>query len=189
METLHFIESGRRRKAEKASCEECNIEFLRRLNGKQKFCSKICTTNNKDDKVEVICFSCGTMVKRRKSQLKLSKSGIYFCSRECKEKEQKLDGKCDAIKPSHYGTSEGRGLYQNLISNLEEPKCEGCGEVRRYLLCVHHKDGDRTNNVLDNLEVVCSNCHTLRHLKFEDGQWKFCTKCLTPRDRLKELGM
>ena len=24
---------------------------------------------------------------------------------------------------------------------------------------LHHRDGDRTNNVLTNLELVCPNCH------------------------------
>ncbi len=26
---------------------------------------------------------------------------------------------------------------------------------------LHHKDGDNTNNELDNLELLCPNCHAL----------------------------
>ena len=46
---------------------------------------------------------------------------------------------------------------------LKNDTCEKCkldkwnGEV--ILLEVHHKDGDRTNNDLSNLELLCCNCH------------------------------
>ncbi len=46
-------------------------------------------------------------------------------------------------------------------------KCEECGwhETNKYTgkvpLQIHHIDGDCTNNSLDNLKVLCPNCHTL----------------------------
>ena len=41
--------------------------------------------------------------------------------------------------------------------------CESCG-LKEWLnnpipLEMHHKDGDRTNNSLDNLQCLCPNCH------------------------------
>jgi hypothetical protein len=29
------------------------------------------------------------------------------------------------------------------------------------MLELHHKDGDRTNNILSNIELLCPNCHAL----------------------------
>jgi hypothetical protein len=44
-------------------------------------------------------------------------------------------------------------------------KCEQCNltkwNEKNIPLEIHHKDGDRTNNEFDNLELVCCNCHAL----------------------------
>ena len=43
-------------------------------------------------------------------------------------------------------------------------KCELCG-YSEYSgsLHVHHKDGDKNNNNMSNLSVLCSNCHMEYH--------------------------
>jgi len=74
--------------------------------------------------------------------------------------------------------------YQTWIDKKENPLCEGCGEDERFLLIVHHIDGNRNNNSENNLEIVCSNCHMKRHLKKVNGKWMFNTKYLTPREKL-----
>lgn len=42
-------------------------------------------------------------------------------------------------------------------------KCEKCGRERwedqRIPLCVHHIDGNHINNQIENLQVLCPNCH------------------------------
>lgn len=49
--------------------------------------------------------------------------------------------------------------------NLKDcSKCEICG-ISEWMgkpitFQVHHKDGDRTNNELDNLQILCPNCHS-----------------------------
>ena len=50
-----------------------------------------------------------------------------------------------------------------LDEGLKEHKCEGCG-LTTWLnqpipLELHHKDGNRYNNVLENFELLCPNCH------------------------------
>ena len=49
------------------------------------------------------------------------------------------------------------------LVNLRGHKCECC-ENSEWNNCpipleVHHKDGDKLNNELDNLELLCPNCH------------------------------
>ena len=50
-----------------------------------------------------------------------------------------------------------------LEEGYKEHKCECCG-LTTWLgnpipLEVHHKDGDRHNNVIENFELLCPNCH------------------------------
>jgi 5-methylcytosine-specific restriction endonuclease McrA len=41
--------------------------------------------------------------------------------------------------------------------------CSRCGNKDRRVLTVHHKDGNRKNNKIDNLEWLCRNCHCIIH--------------------------
>ena len=43
------------------------------------------------------------------------------------------------------------------------------------------------NNVKNNLEIVCGNCHMKRHLRFTSGGWVYDSHYLTPRKKLKEI--
>ena len=57
----------------------------------------------------------------------------------------------------------GKTIVDPLIK-LRGRKCEKCG-LTEWLgepinLQVHHIDGDRTNNSLDNLILLCPNCHS-----------------------------
>ena len=52
-----------------------------------------------------------------------------------------------------------------LREGIKEHQCECCGETEwldePIPLEFHHKDGDRTNNTLQNIELLCPNCHAL----------------------------
>ena len=139
--------------------------------------------------VETECYNCKKKCRKPLSKLKNSKHGFLFCSRVCKDEAQSLKGNCPEIRPDHYGTSEGRGMCKKLIKSSLNPKCEGCGESKGYLLSVHHIDGNNGNNPDDgsNWEIVCANCHQKRHLKVKNGNWMYDCHSLTPRKELKNL--
>lgn len=42
-------------------------------------------------------------------------------------------------------------------------ECERCEFNIPEILQVHHKDRDRNNNTLENLELICPNCHCKEH--------------------------
>ena len=44
----------------------------------------------------------------------------------------------------------------------KEYKCEECGSIKN--IDVHHIDGDRNNNVPENLELLCRSCHVKKHI-------------------------
>ena len=52
-----------------------------------------------------------------------------------------------------------------ILFALKEEKCVKCGTTNEWngivlVLQIHHIDGNRRNNQLDNLEFLCPNCHT-----------------------------
>ena len=66
-------------------------------------------------------------------------------------------------KGTHYSSSVLRNkLIKAGIKTFE--KCEECGITewngKPIVIQLHHKDGDRTNNELDNIAELCPNCHS-----------------------------
>lgn len=53
-------------------------------------------------------------------------------------------------------------LKKRLLKSRGD-KCERCGYDKIQILQVHHKDKNRENNSLDNLELICPNCHSEKH--------------------------
>ena len=51
---------------------------------------------------------------------------------------------------------------ENILTKLPN-KCVECGVEDKRVLLVHHKDRNRKNNKLTNLEILCRNCHLLEH--------------------------
>ena len=56
-------------------------------------------------------------------------------------------------------------LKARLIrEGLKENRCEQCGitewQGKPLNMQLHHRDGDGTNNRLENLELLCANCHS-----------------------------
>jgi len=64
--------------------------------------------------------------------------------------------------PSPY-LNIGRLRQRLVAAGLKQPKCERCG-LDSWLgaelpLELDHIDGERTNNLLENLRMLCPNCH------------------------------
>lgn len=47
----------------------------------------------------------------------------------------------------------------SIVHNMQEGICRKCGRPLGKKFHRHHKDGDNSNNSLDNLELYCASCH------------------------------
>lgn len=145
------------------NCEFCQKSFdapVKEINrGNGRFCSRSCGRHIKRQKPDnLICALCHKSFYRKISSHKESKSGLYFCCRNHKDQAQRIGG-IEAIQPDHYGTTLAD--YREIAFRHYPKICNRCGFDK--IVVVHHKDRNRSNNHIDNLEVLCPNCHALEH--------------------------
>lgn len=173
------------------TCQTCKANFnapLKEVNrGNAKYCSKICSVegvkkkqilrNLLKNKPNVQCSYCKELFYKNISKQKLSKSGLYFCCREHKDSAQRIEFGLKKLQPPHY--SEAMTDYREFAKRNKIFKCERCN-YNKYeeVLQVHHKDRNRENNTIENLEILCPTCHMEEHFLNKDSKWK--TKTATP---------
>lgn len=155
----------------KKNCLHCTKEFNTRSQdvkrGHGKFCSRKCSSDHNKGRKEirepnVICAFCHQEFYMAASKLSNSKSGLYFCCRAHKDQAQKIGG-ITAIMPSHYGI-ESDNTYRRIAFAVKPKVCERCGYDKHEAgIVVHHKDHNRQNNDITNLEVLCAICHAIEH--------------------------
>ena len=107
------------------------------------------------------CVNCGKSITTRRPH--------KFCSQECCN-EYKLKEKIDRfINGENFvqNTSNFPPFIKRYLMQLHDYKCEKCGwgeknpVTNNVPLSVHHIDGDCMNNRINNLELLCPNCHSL----------------------------
>lgn len=136
------------------------------------------------------CIICSKPIYKRPVEIERNK-GRVFCSMSCygiscrKEKPCLICGKailagenkktCSRSCANKYRTGIKYKLnkprskvkyYKALKIRLLKMRgmvCERCGYNKFEILQVHHKDRNESNNSLDNLELICPNCHFERH--------------------------
>jgi len=158
----------------KINCLNCNaetyVENKEIKRGFGKFCSKKCSGKYKTKNVippepNVICALCRQMFYMNESKKQTSKSGLYFCCRAHKDAAQCIGG-IKEIMPPHYGTSQpdDSSHYRRIAFASKPKKCERCGYDKHPAgIIVHHKDRNRMNDDISNLEVLCCICHAIEH--------------------------
>ena len=100
---------------------------------------------------------------------KLILSGLHrtTCSRACSN-TYRAGIKYKIGRPKKDKVEEIRSIKVRLLS-IRGKKCERCGYDRFEILQVHHKDRNTRNNLLENLELVCPNCHFEEH--YSEKSW------------------
>jgi len=134
-------------------CETCGktFDFIATRANTAKYCSRPCyyKAMRKIGSVSVECKHCGVCFKTSPSRRRV------YCSKACINKNSK------ETFVAKFTTVRKAMLRRHLLE-----RCERCGyDAVPEILGVHHKDRNRKNNTLENLEVLCPNCHSLEHIK------------------------
>lgn len=106
------------------------------------------------------CLNCGKEISNNSK----------YCSNSCQVSynrklylEKLENGEVTGLK-GKFGISNH---IRNYLLEINNYKCQICGwgEINKYTniihLEIHHIDGNHTNNSLNNLQVLCPNCHSL----------------------------
>lgn len=160
--------SGKIRDFVFVECNQCGGWFwkAKRFLGRHNhsYCSRKCSSLAiKVERKKLRCSFCGkTFSTRTVNDLRHSRSGLYFCSRFCKDRGQRIENGLKDIWPNHYGNGNGAYNYRKRAIGKYGAQCCACGYgEHEEALQVHHIDGDRKNNSIENLVVLCANCHWL----------------------------
>ena len=127
-----------------------------------KYCSKKCQAIKQQNGRWVACDYCHKSVYRTPKDFKRSKSRKFFCSKNCHCSWENKNTRCAENSPNWIS---GEKVYKKLLIKAGIlRKCKVCGLRDNRILVVHHKDRNRKNNKIENLEWLCMNCHYLEHL-------------------------
>lgn len=108
------------------------------------------------------------------------------------------------IEDSKYKENSYRNLKKRLINeNLIEDKCSDCGIGNEYngkpiTIQLHHINGNRKDNRVENLQMLCPNCHSQtdnfcfkNSIKYKEGLTKekiLCVGCQRELSRENKSG-
>lgn len=150
-------------------CDYCGKEFdkpAQQVNqshkrGHRMYCSTKC--RYKAGKIKCICARCGKEIWKIPAEVKRSKYGNVFCSRSCacsynNSHFRKRENNPNWVNGHHYGSAYIRTAYIAYAH-----KCAVCGLDEECCLQVHHIDGNKHNDEIDNLIILCANCHSRVH--------------------------
>ncbi len=125
--------------------KELILELISKNTTKSEICKVLyCKPSTLERYLKIMNISYMGNQGRTGHKSKLRKSAIYY-----------IDN--DIVVGSHK-------LKLKLIEdNIKEHKCESCGLEEwmgnKIPIELHHVDGNRFNNKLENLEILCPNCH------------------------------
>lgn len=124
-------------------------------NGWKHYCSSECMKQSRMSHIKLSCSYCGKEVKRTTAEYNKSKSGNVFCSSSCAAKTNNIGVAHNYI--------DGSNTYREKALKHYGSECSVCGYNIESVLEVHHRDSNRKNNKLKNLDVLCPTHHREYH--------------------------
>jgi predicted nucleic acid-binding Zn ribbon protein len=138
-------------KSKKINCLNCQIEVKTTIKEDKKFCSHSCSAifNNKKRKVSNKCLNCNIDISKRQKYCSIKCQHIFVMYKKISENK-----------------ASSKTIRRYLIENYGY-KCMECGwcEINKVTgkvpIELEHIDGDSENNSLENVKLLCPNCHSL----------------------------
>src|SRR3989344_4508599 len=145
-----------------ADCLICKKPIYRRpielqVSKGRAFCSLFCYGISQ--RKETPCVVCGTAI--------LASKNARTCSRACANK-YRAGIKYKLGRPQKSKVANQRSLKLRLLKQ-RGVRCQRCSYSKIEILQVHHRDKNRNNNDLKNLELICPNCHAEEH--YLENSW------------------
>ena len=101
-----------------------------------------------------LCKTCST-----ESKVSHQKMNVY-CSNACASEGKLLE----SVVRAKQGLVKERLTLRRVLARLNGYHCEVCNiseyNGKEITLQVDHKDGNAGNNALENLRLICPNCHS-----------------------------
>lgn len=112
--------------------------------------------------ITIECPVCGKTFTRKSWQIK-TKSGFSFCSKSCAATYNNSHCRCGENNPNWIDGRYTKSSYAKKAFRTYLSKCAVCGLDEECCLQVHHVDKDRNNDDINNLIILCANCHCRVH--------------------------
>ena len=149
-------------------CKNCN----KVIKAYRKFCSQSCSAsyNNRHRKKTFIkCLNCEKDIHVYPNQIKYKKFCCTSCSGSYRSKHRQIQQsilieKGEAVS-NH--VESNNAIYRKYLIDKHGAACMKCGwdkinqHTNKVPIEMNHIDGNSTNTCLENLELLCPNCHSL----------------------------
>ena len=165
----------------KLKCQYCKRIFEEAWSQRtRKFCTFKCYQLSRPKKIKIQCQTCHITFKAyAHAKRKYCSDKCMYANIEWRKKQQQqqhtLQTRIHLGQQSHQrnagknNPNYKHGIYM-LYATLKKQAngiCQECNQgIKNNLsfLDIHHKDENRQNNNIDNLIMLCPNCHRKKHL-------------------------
>lgn len=126
---------------------------------KKKFCSRSCSNTYNNRRRTSKCGSCIMCDKSLRGKMSIR----LYCSRACNSEHKRVE----RLKKIESGEVMSDRILKTYLIDIHGEKCMKCGwnsinpTTGKVPIELEHSDGNSLNNKLENLKLLCPNCHSL----------------------------
>ena len=114
-----------------------------------------------------LCIKCGNILKGR--------TGKRFCNEKCRNRYHSLNNRIkkglikrpgvgsggNQLGSNNHQYKDGIGCFRKIAFAYYDNVCNRCKTMKD--LVVHHRNENRHDNTIENLEILCKKCHQNHH--------------------------